>query len=63
MEIVSCKECGKLFNFIRGQRVCPACSRKLEDKFMSVRLTAGCVRRDWYFRMIHRSDFLARAVA
>ena len=31
MEIVSCKECGKLFNFIRGQRVCPACSRKLED--------------------------------
>ena len=86
MEIISCKECGKLFNFIRGQRICPACSRKLEDKFMevkkyvrehpdvdvkelseemdvSVRLTAGCVRRDWYFRMIHRSDFLARAVA
>ena len=21
MEIVSCKECGKLFNFIRGQQV------------------------------------------
>lgn len=37
MEIVSCKECGKLFNFIRGQRVCPACSRKLEDKFMKVK--------------------------
>ena len=37
MEIVSCKECGKLFNFIRGQRVCPACSRKLEDKFMEVK--------------------------
>ena len=37
MEIVSCKECGKLFNFIRGQRICPACSRKLEDKFMEVR--------------------------
>ena len=36
MEIVSCKECGKLFNFIRGQRICPACSRKLEDKFMEV---------------------------
>ena len=37
MEIVSCKECGKLFNFIRGRRVCPACSRKLEDKFMEVK--------------------------
>ena len=37
MEIVSCKECGKLFNFIRGQRICPACSRKLEDKFMEVK--------------------------
>ena len=32
MEIISCKECGKLFNFIRGQRICPACSRKLEDR-------------------------------
>lgn len=37
MEIVSCKDGGKLFNFIRGQRVCPACSRKLEDKFMEIR--------------------------
>ena len=37
MEIISCKECGKLFNFIRGQRICPACSRKLEDKFMEVK--------------------------
>ena len=30
--------------------------------FLSVRLTAGCVRRDWYFQMIHRLDFLVRAV-
>lgn len=37
MEIITCKSCGKLFNFISGQRVCPACTKKLEDKFIEVK--------------------------
>lgn len=37
MEIITCKSCGKLFNFISGQRVCPACTKKLEDKFVEVK--------------------------
>ena len=37
MEIVTCKSCGKLFNYISGQRICPACARKLEDKFLEVK--------------------------
>jgi len=37
MEIITCKGCGKLFNYIRGQRVCPACTKRLEDKFLEVK--------------------------
>lgn len=37
MEIVSCKNCGKLFNYLQGPRVCPACARKLEEKFLEVK--------------------------
>lgn len=37
MEIIACKSCGKLFNFIRGQKLCPNCAKKLEDKFFEVK--------------------------
>lgn len=37
MEIITCKNCGRLFNFIQGQKVCPTCARKLEDKFVEVK--------------------------
>ena len=37
MEIVACKSCGKLFNFLAGERICPACKTKLEDKFVEVK--------------------------
>lgn len=37
MEIIPCKNCGRLFNYIRGNRMCPACLKKLEDKFMEVK--------------------------
>lgn len=37
MEIVSCKSCGKLFNYLQGPRVCPTCARKLEEKFLEVK--------------------------
>lgn len=37
MEIIACANCGKLFNFIRGQKVCQTCMKELEDKFAEVK--------------------------
>ena len=37
MEVVTCRSCGKLFNYIRGAHVCPACQKKLEEKFLEVK--------------------------
>ena len=37
MEIVACKGCGKLFNYLQGERICPVCKSKLEDKFVEVK--------------------------
>ena len=36
MDVRNCKECGRLFNYIGGQRLCPACKDKLEEKFAQV---------------------------
>lgn len=37
MEVKNCRECGRLFNYIGGQRLCPACREVLEDKFTKVK--------------------------
>ncbi|NLY48490.1 MAG: flagellar protein [Clostridiales bacterium] len=37
MDVRNCKECGKLFNYISGPPLCPACKRKLEDIFEKVK--------------------------
>lgn len=37
MELLTCKGCGKLFNYIHGQRVCPICQKKMEEKFKEVK--------------------------
>lgn len=37
MEIRSCKNCNRLFNYICGQPLCPACREALEDKFTEVK--------------------------
>jgi flagellar operon protein (TIGR03826 family) len=37
MDVKNCKECGRLFNYIGGQRLCPECRSKLEDKFAEVK--------------------------
>ncbi len=37
MEVMICKHCGKLFNYIRGPRICPVCNKKLEEKFVEVK--------------------------
>lgn len=38
METLSCKMCGKLFNYEGGGlKVCPSCSKKMEDRFTEVK--------------------------
>ena len=37
MEVINCRECGRLFNHIAGPRICQACARKVEDKFQEVK--------------------------
>lgn len=37
MDVRNCRDCGRLFNYMSGPRICEACRKKLEDKFMEVR--------------------------
>ncbi len=37
MEVTNCRDCGRLFNYMGGARLCPACQKKLEEKFQEVK--------------------------
>lgn len=37
MAIRNCKRCGKMFNFIAGDPICPECKEKREAKFQEVK--------------------------
>lgn len=37
MNVRNCRKCGKLFNYIAGAPVCPACKDALEKKFQEVK--------------------------
>ena len=37
MNVRNCRKCGKLFNYISGMPICPACKDKLEEKFQEVK--------------------------
>ena len=37
MDVRNCRTCGKLFNVLSGERICPACKQALEDKFQEVK--------------------------
>lgn len=37
MEVKNCKNCGRLFNVMSDERICPACEKKLEEKFQEVK--------------------------
>lgn len=37
MEVITCRSCGRLFNYIHGPRVCQGCVQKLEEKFTEVK--------------------------
>lgn len=37
MEVKNCRECGAVFNYIGGVRLCPVCKSALDDKFQEVK--------------------------
>ncbi len=37
MDVINCRDCGRLFNHVTGPRICPACKQRLEDKFTEVK--------------------------
>ena len=37
MNVRNCRGCGRLFNYISGPSLCPACREKLEEKFQQVK--------------------------
>ena len=37
IDVRNCKMCGRLFNVLNNERICPACQKKLEDKFHEVK--------------------------
>lgn len=37
MDVRSCKQCGKIFNYIGGAPICPECAKAAEDKFDDVK--------------------------
>ena len=37
MEVITCKSCGKIFNYISGSRICPQCVKKMDEKFTEVK--------------------------
>ncbi len=37
MNIRNCKKCGKMFNYVAGPPICPACREEAEKKFQEVK--------------------------
>ncbi len=37
MSIVNCKNCGKIFNYTFGDKICTACKKRLDDEFQIVK--------------------------
>lgn len=37
MNVRNCRMCGKIFTYVTGQPVCPACKEMLEEKFQQVK--------------------------
>ena len=35
--VKNCRECGRLFNYITGVQLCPACKEELENKFQAAK--------------------------
>lgn len=37
MEVMNCRSCGRLFNYLSGIQVCPNCKLKAEEKYEKVK--------------------------
>ena len=37
MEVRNCRNCGRLFNYLGGPNICPACREEVEKKFQDVK--------------------------
>lgn len=37
MDVRNCKNCGRLFNYLNGPSICPACRDELENQFVQVK--------------------------
>lgn len=37
MELMNCRNCKKIFNYITGEHICPGCKEALEKKFQVVK--------------------------
>lgn len=37
MDVINCKKCGKLFNYVAGMKICPVCKEAEEQKFQTVK--------------------------
>lgn len=37
MEVRTCKQCKRIFNYLTGPTICPACKDMLEEKFIEVK--------------------------
>lgn len=37
MEVRNCRKCGKLFNYVSGMPICPACKDRMEEVFQEVK--------------------------
>ena len=37
MDVRTCKSCKRIFNYLSGPIMCPACIEKLEEKFKEVK--------------------------
>lgn len=37
MDIKTCRKCRKMFNYVMGESICPACKQKAEEEFQKVK--------------------------
>ena len=37
MEVRNCRKCGRIFNYVAGMPICPACRERIEEKFQEVK--------------------------
>ena len=37
MELMNCRSCKNIFNYITGEKICPACRDMLEEKYQEVK--------------------------